>query len=168
MRQFPLARLTTLGSVVWVLSGCYSYVASPATGARIGEHVRIRVSGAEAERLESTLSLNDRRIEGELLEQADSSIALGVALSMPPSSGVLPEHAEQRVVIPRTALQDVELRRFDKLRTSLLVGGAVAGVAAIAIAKESSVLGGSGATGSPNERRVRHGIPLFRVRLAIP
>jgi hypothetical protein len=129
--------------------------------------VRIRVSGAEAERLEPTLSLNGRLLEGELLEQGDSSIALGVALSMPPSSAVLPEHPEQRVLIPRADLQDVELRRLDKLRTSLLVGGGVAAVAGIAVARGSSLLGGSGATGSPNEHRVPRAVPLFLVRVGV-
>jgi hypothetical protein len=168
MRRSKLVRRTTLGMAAWALSACYSYVAAPAAGLRVGEHVRIRVSGAEAERLEPTLSLNGRLLEGELLEQGDSSIALGVALSLPPSSAVLPDHAEQRVLIPRADLQDVELRRLDKLRTSLLVGGAVAAVAGIAVARGSSLLGGSGATGTPNERRVPSGIPLLRLRLSLP
>lgn len=168
MRGSKLARGMTLGVAAWVLSACYSYVTAPPSGMRVGEHVRIRVSGAEAERLESTLSLSDRRLEGELLDQGDSSIALGVALSLPPSSAVLPEHAEQRVVIPRADLEDFELRRLDKLRTSLLVGTGVAAVAAIAVAKGSSILGGSGATGSPNERRVPREIPLFRLSFRLP
>lgn len=168
MLPFMVVRTLTLGLAGWVLTACYSYVAAPASGVRVGEHVRIRVSGAEAERLEPTLSINDRLLEGELLEQADSSIALGVALSAPPSSGLLPEHAEQRVVIPRADLQDLELRRLDKVRTTLLVGGGVAAVAAIAIAKGSSILGGSGATGSPNEHRVPRGVLILRVRIGLP
>jgi hypothetical protein len=166
--QLGLVRIATLGSATWLLSACYSYMAAPSSQLRVGEHVRVRVSGAEAERLESTVNVSDRRIEGELLEQADSNIALGVTLPTSPSSSTLPEQLEQRVVIPRADLQDVELRRFDRFRTTLLVGGVAAGVVAIAAAKGSSLLGGSGATGSPNERRVPRQFPLVQVRVRVP
>ena len=114
------------------------------------------------------LGLTDRSIEGELLEQVDSSITLGVPLPAAPLSSPLATRPEQRVVVARADVQQVELRRLDKLRTSLLIGGAVAGVAAIVIAKGSSVLGGSGATGTPNESRVPQASPLVMWRIPVP
>jgi len=136
----------------------------PPGGAKVGEHVRVRVSGAQAERLEPVIALTDRRIEGDLLEQADTTIALGVALPLPSANTPIGERAQQRIVISRAELQDFELRRFDKLRTSLLVGGAVAAAIAIAVAKGSTLLGNGGSGGSPNENRVPRGlaIPIFK------
>jgi hypothetical protein len=114
------------------------------------------------------LGLTDRNIEGELLDQVDSSITLGVPLPAASMSGPLAARPQQRIVVARADVQEVELRRLDKLRTSLLVGGAVAAVAAIAIAKGSSLLGGSGASGSPNERRVPRRAPTVMWRIPVP
>ena len=43
MLPFMVVRTLTLGLAGWVLTACYSYVAAPASGVRVGEHVRIRV-----------------------------------------------------------------------------------------------------------------------------
>ena len=158
----------TLGFVAVALSGCYAYTAAPASGARVGERVRVRVSGAEADRLEPTLGQSGRTIEGDLLEQADSTIALGVALPYQLDATTMASHAQQRIVIPRAELQELELRRLDKVRTSLLIGVGVAGVVAIAASKGSSLFGGGGTGGSPNERRVPVMTPVVKWRLALP
>ena len=168
MRRLTFVRAMALGSSLGALSACFSYVAAPPSGARVGERVRIRVSGAQAERLEPVLGMTDRNIEGDLLEQLDSSITLGVPLPAVSASGIPAARPQQRIVVPRADVQEVELRRLDKLRTSLLIGGAVAGVAAIAVAKGSSLLGGSGATGSPNESRLPRGTPFVMWRIPVP
>jgi hypothetical protein len=168
LRRFQSVRATALGVTAWALSACYSYTAAPPSGARIGERVRVRVSGAEADRLEPTIGQSGRTIEGELLEQADSSIALGVALPSQMEASTVASRPQQRIVIPRAELQEVELRRLDKMRTSLLVGVGVGAVVAIAASKGSSLLGGSGAGGSPNERRIPLMAPLVKWRLALP
>lgn len=156
------------GAALGGLSACYSYVAAPPSGARVGERVRVRISGAQAERLEPVLGLTGRTIEGDLLDQIDSSITIGVPLPTASISGTLTAGPQQRIVVARADVQQMELRRLDKLRTSLLIGGAVVAAAAIAVAKESSVLGGSGATGSPNESRVPRGAPLVLWRIPVP
>jgi len=161
-------RVVALGMAAGALSACYSYTAAPPSGARIGERVRVRVSGAEADRLEPLLGQNERTIEGELLEQADSSVALGVALLAASDASSLSSRPQQRVVIPLAALQEVELRRLDKVRTSLLVGAGVAAIAAIAASSGSSLLGGGGGGGSPNEQRVPRGLPVLSWRFLLP
>jgi hypothetical protein len=168
VRRFELVRAGTLGAALWALSACYSYTAVPPNGAKIGQQVRVRVSGAQAERLEPVLGMTERNIEGELLEQGDTSIALAISLPEPTASGALGERTQQRIVISRADLQDIELRRLDKLRTSLLVGAAVAGVVAIAAAKGSTLLGGGGSGGSPNESRVPRGIPILKWSVSVP
>jgi hypothetical protein len=154
--------------MAWALSACYAYTAAPPSGARVGERVRVRVTGAEADRLEPTLGLSGRMIEGDLLEQADSSIALGVALPYQLDATAMASRAQQRIVIPRAELQELELRRLDKMRTSLLVGVGVAAVVAIAASKGSSLFGGGGNGGSPNERRVPVTAPVLMWRLRLP
>lgn len=168
MRRFQPVRSAALGIAAWALSACYAYTAAPASGVRPGERVRVRISGAEADRLEPTLGQIDRTIEGEVLEQADSSIALGIALPALADASSLSSRPQQRVVIPRAAVQEIERRRLDKVRTFLLVGAGVGAVAAIAASSGSSLLGGGGNGGSPNERRVPVMAPLLRWRLTLP
>jgi hypothetical protein len=130
----------------------------------------VRISGAEAERLEPVLGFTERQLEGELLEQADSSIALAVPLTLPmQGGGTTAERAHQRIVIPRSDVQEVELRQLDKLRTSLLIGAGIAGVAA-AVAASTGVIqiGSGGARPNPNEVRVGPGIPLLKLRIPVP
>ena len=168
MRRFRGIRGAALGLMAGALSACFAYTAAPPSGLRIGERVRVRVSGAEADRLEQTLGQSGRTIEGDLLEQADSSISLGVPLPYQLDATTMASRAQQRIVIPRAELQALELRRLDKMRTSLLVGVGVAAVVAIAASKGSSLLGGSGAGGSPNERRIPVMAPLLRWGLTLP
>ena len=151
-----------------MLSACYSYATVPPSGVQVGDRVRVRVSGGQAERLEPVLGPTDRRVEGQVLDQADSSISLGISLPAATEGLMIGERPEQRIVIPRADLQEMELRRFDKLRTSLLIGGTVAVVVAIAAAKGSTLLGGSGGSGSPNESRVPRAVPLIRWTLPVP
>ena len=156
-------------SLCIALSACYSYGAAPVSTAPVGERVRVRVSGAEAERLEPILGFTDREIEGELLEQADSSITLQVPLPLPPQDGGLTERAHQRIIIPRADVQEVELRRLDKFRTTLLVGTGVAGVAvAIAASTGAIQLGSGGSRGTGNEYRAPPIVPLLKWRIAVP
>jgi hypothetical protein len=126
------------------------------------------VSGAEADRLEPMLGQSGRTIEGDLLELADSGIALGVALPYQLDATTMGARAQQRIVIPRADVQELELRRLDKVRTSLLIGVGVAGVVAIAASKGSSLFGGTGSGGSPNERRVPVMVPVMLWRLSVP
>jgi hypothetical protein len=157
-----------LGVALWTLSACYSYVTVPPGGAKVGERVRVRVSGAEAERLEPLLGGTARNFEGELLEQGDTNIALRVALPMQLESGVHGEQAQQRIVISRADLQDIELRRLDKLRTSLLLGGGVAVVATVATIRGTTLLGSRGSGSSPNESRSPRTTPILKGRIVLP
>jgi hypothetical protein len=168
VRRIEGIRGAALGLMALALSACYSYTAAPPSGGRIGERVRVRISGAEADRLESALGQSGRTIEGELLEQADSGIALGVALPYQLDGPTMGSRAQQRIAIPWAELQEIELRRLDKVRTSLLVGAGVAAVAAIAASSGSSLLGGGSGGGSPNEGRVPVMAPLLRWKLTLP
>ena len=163
-----LARTTTLGALLVALSACYTYTTLPPSGPRIGEQVRVRISGAEAERLESVVGVRNRAVEGELVGQADSSLALALPLPGASAEGTFSQQAQQRIVIPRAEVQGVEVRRLDKLRTSVLIGTAVVAVAALAVAKGTTLLGSNGPGSGPNENRVPLGSPALQLRLSIP
>lgn len=168
VRRSLLARTTPLGALLVVLSGCYTYTTLPPSGPRIGEQVRVRISGAEAERLEAVVGVRNRAVEGELVGQADSSLALALPLPGASAEGTFSQQAQQRIVIPRAEVQGVEVRRLDKLRTSILIGSAVVAVAAIAVAKGTTLLGSNGPGSGPNEHRAPLGSPALQRRMSIP
>jgi hypothetical protein len=169
VRRFLLVRATTLSAVLVALSACYTYTALPPSGARIGERVRVRVSGGEAERLEQVVLVRDRSVEGELVEQADSNIALAVPLVGASTDGPsFSQQAQQRIVILRADVQGVEVRRVDKLRTSVLIGATIVAVAAVAAAKGTTLLGSNGPGNGPNENRAPRGNLALIWRVSIP
>jgi hypothetical protein len=150
------------------LSGCYTYTTLPPSGPRIGEQLRVRVSGTEAERLESVVAVRNRAVEGELVGEGDSSLVLALPLPGASAEGTFSQQAQQRIVIPRAAVQGVEVRRLDKLRTSVLIGTAVVAVAAVVVAKGTTLLGSNGPGSGPNENRVPLGSPALKWRVPIP
>jgi hypothetical protein len=171
VRRLERCRSLALGFALCAMaSGCYSYIAVPPSGGTVGEQVRVRVSGGQAERLEPVLGMTDREIEGQLLEQSDSSIVLSVPLPLPATGGAALERAHQRIIIPRSDLQEVERRKLDKTRTSLLVGAGVVALATVIAASTGAIeLGSGGSRGSPNESRVPARAPLLlRWSFALP
>jgi hypothetical protein len=142
----------------------------PQGSGTVGEQVRVRVSGAQAERLEPVLGMTDREIEGQLLEESDSTIVLSVPRPLAAEGGATFERAHQRVIIPRADLQDLERRKLDKTRTSLLVGAGVAVVSfGIAAVSGGIEVGSGGSRGNPQRSTVPTLAPaLLRWSFALP
>ena len=149
-----------------LVAGCYGYSGATIETLSVGQPVRARISGAQAERLEPVLGNAGRIVEGELLEKADSSLTIAVATPISSEGSVSVSRAYQRVAIPRADLQEIEVRHLDRGRTSLAVVGAAAGVAAAFAAVSQVVqLGEGGGRPNPNRSRVPTPVPLFRIRL---
>ena len=150
-----------------LIAGCYSYSGAALESVRVGQGVRARISGSEAERLEPVLGNSDRTVEGQLLEKGDSAVVVSVATPLSTEANAAVSQAVQRIEIPRADLEQIEVRHIDRFRTSVLVLGGIAGAAA-AVAAVSQVvqLGGGGSRSNPNKTRVPTGIPLLLVRLS--
>ena len=165
-RRPAVLRVILSLSIASTLAGCYSYTVVPPQDATVGQGVRARVTGAQAEQLEPVLGMTNREIEGQLIEQHDSSIVLSVAIPLSTAGGGSIERGHQRIVIPRTELQELQLRHLDRTRTSLLVG---AGIGAVAVAVAASAgkidLGQGGSRGNPNREVLPIPLTLLRVPL---
>jgi hypothetical protein len=125
------------------LAACYTYREASIESARIGEPVRARISGAEAERVAEILGRDDRYLEGELLERTDTTLLIAVPSTTGAEGGSV-TRAYQRIQVPRTGVQEVELRELDRLRTTGAVVVVAAGVSA-------AVVGALSAIGKPND-----------------
>lgn len=123
----------TLATFAVLLGGCYSYRVVPVEQAPVGETVRARVSLTEAVRLREAIGRDDRVVEGQLLEAADTSILVAVRT---PSDATVRTH--QRVALPRSGLLELEVRRFDRLKTAGIAAVIVAAVTAVAVSQFNS------------------------------
>lgn len=160
-------KLPMMCGLMLLVGACYGYAGASMETVRVGQPVRARISGAQAERLEPVLGNTGRTVEGELLEKADSAVVIAVATPVSTEGSVALTRAYQRIEIPRADLQDIEVRHLDRARTSLAVLGAVGGVAAAFAAVSQVVqLGGGGSRSSPNKSRIPTPVPIFfRVHL---
>jgi hypothetical protein len=160
---------TRLGicGLMLLLAGCYGYGAATMETVRVGQPVRARVSGAQAERLEPVLGNTGRDVEGQLIDKADSALTIAVATPVSSEGGTTLSRAYQRIEIPRADLQEIEVRHLDKTRTSLAVAAAAAGAAAAFGAVSQVIQLGSGSSRSnPNKSRVPVRLPLVLFRLS--
>lgn len=146
--------------VLVALGGCYTYANTTAEQLPIGASVRVNLTATGADRLADALPGDGRSVEGQVLQRTATSLTLAVPQS---ASGTL--HREpvfQNVDLTPADYRGLELRRFDGVRTGLLVGGLVAAAAAVVRAEFwTQRAGGSTPPGGPPEQR----IPLLRIPL---
>lgn len=122
-------------AVATALAGCYEYTPAQLTPAPpLGEDVRVAVSRQSAEELSEAIDLTDLSTPYLIgvLERADDD-ALMVRVPLPPSEYGSPRRSDvgQLLRVPRAQILGIERRRFDSVRSSLLVGGLIAGSALI-------------------------------------
>ena len=149
-----------------LVAGCYGYTGASLDSVRVGEPVRARISGAQAERLEPILGNTGRTIEGQLLEKDDSGIVVAVASPVSSEGSATVLRAYQRVAVSRADLQEVEIRHLDRARTTIAIVGATA-AAAVAFAAVSQIvqLGSGGNRSNTNKNRVPIAVTIIRIPL---
>ena len=153
----PMRSGLTLATLAVLVGGCYSYRVVPVEQAPVGETVRARVSPTEAARLRDVIGREDRLLEGQLLETADTSILVAVRT---PSDATVRTH--QRVALPRSGLVELEVRRFDRLKTAGIAAVFVAALTAVAVNQfnSSTPSGGEGKGGTNASRVLPIGVHL--------
>ena len=145
------------------LAACYTYRGATIESARVGEPVRARISGAEAERVAEILGRDDRYLEGELLERTDSTVLIAVPSTTGAEGGAI-TRAYQRIQVPRTGVQEVELRELDRVKTTGAVLAVTAGVAA-AVTGAMAAVGNPSRDGKGRENPEDFRPPIYNIRL---
>ncbi len=107
-----------------VLAGCYHYVPGELSDLGPGTDTRVRITESEASRFATILPGGDRRLlEGRVVQRGTDSLLLQVAVSSN-LVGTRVETLSQRIDLAQHDITNVELRRLDKWKTGLLIGGA--------------------------------------------
>lgn len=160
MRAF---RIGALGALALLLGGCFAYVPVDPGAVRPDDDVRARVSAARAAELDPLLMRDARVLEGRVLEAGgDLLLEVPVASDL---RGVRVETLHQRIRLPQQDVLELELRRFDRTRTALVLGSGLAVALAVVIHQLTRESGGDTQPPGPDPTELR--IPLFRVPLGL-
>jgi hypothetical protein len=123
--RYPLLCCTLL-----LASGCYTYAPTALDNIPRGAEVRARLTEAEMARIRDALPARGRSVEGVVLEGSDPLL---LRVPVPAVAGTLPTGAlHQQLSIPRAEVVEVEIKRLDRARTTLLVASGALVVGAVA------------------------------------
>ncbi len=150
-----------LPAVCCLAAGCYTYRAADPAELQPSAEVRARLTPDEAVRLGSIVPVDQRFLEGTVVERNGDSLMLLVPVSSE-LRGVRIETLHQRVQLPVAGIASVDLKRLDRARTGLLIGGAAVAVAAATIAALNAGGSSERPNPGPGPGENRFVIPLLR------
>lgn len=106
------------------LSGCYAHAPVQVGEVQPGTPVRVRISGAEAERLAEVLGDERRVLRGNVVEQQGG----GLLVRVPGMGSSTAQPLAQQVLLEPSSILELEIRRLDRRRSAGLTAAlAVAG-----------------------------------------
>jgi hypothetical protein len=144
-----------------ISAGCYSYVPTSLDAVRAGDEVRMRISGAEADRLEALRFTDARALEGEIASIVPNRVYIDAIIRVVDPLGITSTHT-QRLDIPLSEVQSLEYRRLDALKSAAAVGGTAFVLGAAAYAVLVLDLGRTNDFEDPELRAPTLRIPLLR------
>lgn len=154
MKLFPLL-LTAF------LPACYTY--APATPAALqpGMGVRVRVNASTAERVAPLLGATDARVlSGKLIDNPSGTLIVEVPTVVQTGVGSATQSLYQRISLAPAEIVELESRRLDRARTTIVVGAAAAVAGSVAIAALRS---NPGLDHPPSGSSTDSRIPLLRL-----
>lgn len=144
----PLLPLLLLG-----VSGCFAYTPVSLDTVQPGENVRVRITPEQAQEIDALLMRETRILDGVLLERGPSFLVeVPVATQL---QGGARQSLNQRILLPREGIVEMELKSLDRVRTGLLLGGAGALVIGTVIFTLTKELGGDTRTDPPAPPELR-------------
>lgn len=139
-------------------TGCYSFEPVRMEQVTAGSIARARLDADEARRVAEVIGREDRVLEGEVLEADGDRLLMAVPMTMS-TAGLSPRQFHQRVEVRRTAIIEVETRRFDALKTVLVLGGGAI-IAGAAVAAAFAAADDPEGDDKPQPERIV--VPIFR------
>lgn len=131
-----------------LLAGCYNYAPVTPTSVPVGSEVRATISGAASDRVAPIIGrFNQRVLTGAVVENNSGSMVLQIQSGAIQNTGEMVVPLFQRVPLDQNDFIQLETRRLDKVRTTVMIGaiGAAVGVATFA-----ALQGHGGASGDPD------------------
>jgi hypothetical protein len=113
---------TLVTCTVLLSAGCYSYVPASLPEVQPGSSVRIRISGSEADRLESIRFTDSRLLEGSIASMTEQQVYIDAIIRTVDAHGRTAQHTQRLNIAPQE-IQAVQYRRLDGVKTAAAVGG---------------------------------------------
>jgi hypothetical protein len=145
------------------LCACYSYVPAELSALPQGAAVRARITSEQAERVEPLVGRELRVLEGVVVGTGADTVLLEVPAAARVGSAGSVQVLHQRVAIARAGITEVELKRLNRGRTTLLIVGGSAVVGYLLIDALDIGPGREGPRGGNGGTDMR--IPLLILRL---
>lgn len=128
--------------VIFAATGCHTFQPSTIDEVGPGQAIRARVTGAYSDTLSTMLQRADARVvEGTVVERTGTSTLLEVPVNQS-LEGIRFRTLSQRIAIPDGAIQVVETKELDRVRTFGAAGIGAALVIAIVVNQLSGESGG--------------------------
>jgi hypothetical protein len=144
-----------------LLAGCYTYSPIQASSLQPGMGIRARVTATAAEQIAPLLGVSDARVlTGKLVGNTTDAMIVEVPTMVPASAGTTAQSLYQRISITPGQLVELESRRLDRTKTTIVVGAAVVVGASAAIA---ALKGGPGLDRPPGGSSCDDRLPLIRL-----
>src|SRR5919202_4732287 len=146
-----------LALVLSLLAGCYTYAPIDPGAVAPGTSIRVRVSGAGADRLEPLLGTSGARVlSGVFVDSRADTMIVQVPSVVAAEVGSSLQPLYQRVSIPRGDVLELETRRLNRGRTAALAGAAAVTITAAVVSAVRSDRGKEQLPGGggPGESRV--------------
>jgi hypothetical protein len=112
--------------LVLPLCACYSYVPAELSSLPQGAAVRARITSEQAERVAPLVGRELRVLQGVVVDAGADSVLLEVPAAARIGTAGSVQVLHQRVAIARGGITEMELRRLNRGRTTLLVVGSSA------------------------------------------
>ena len=124
----PLLRALTVGSVLPMLAGCYSYTRIPVETAPLGEDVRLVVTRDGAMDFLDVYDTEEAAptFTGNLEGRESGSLLVRVPVPGDPTGAPNALQIQQMVRVPEGEVLSLERRTLDPLKTGAMIAGATA------------------------------------------
>ena len=150
MHRFPRRTTAALAAAaLGINTGCYSYVAVPASQETSGRELRVTLADGSAGDLARYLGPRAASLEGKLVDRTDTSLTVSVT-TVTRTSGVEETWPGDDVVLPRAAIATVQTQRISKSRSILATAAIVVGAGLVAAAIKAGADVNKGPTRVPS------------------
>src|SRR5262245_39099385 len=161
--EMPMRKRELLVLAAALMSlACYSYSSTELTDVSPGTLVRARITSDQAARVEEVVGRESNVLDGVLVSSTPDTMLIEVPAAARVVTGGVIQVLHQRVSVPRAGVTEVELKRLNRGRTSILFAVGIAALGYVAL--DAFNIGPGKETGPTQPGGDDFHIPLLRIR----
>lgn len=161
-RAGTIRRLVVLAGATAALSGCFRYVPTDPEAVPAGARVRVHLAPEAQARVARSLGRRvEATIDGTLAARPPHQLSLEIPVGTR-QEGFFRTGLAQNVQISQRDVVGLEVRRFSRGRTLLLIGAAAGGAASLVASLVGTTGNGSSSPSLPPESEIRIPLPTAR------